>query len=139
MDGASWLDYGCGIDCVGGKASCRGGGGNAGGGFAGCTFPDDCAVLDFVQQAVDGATLGYCGDGVWVVAGNAYAHSVGAGAVRDASGDGCVVKGLVGAGGEWSALHGNDYAALELGNDAGSGFAGGRAVKYGATDWEFAG
>jgi len=36
-------------------------------------------------------------------------------------------------------MHGNDDAAMELGNDAGSGFTGGRVVEYGTADREFAG
>ena len=46
---------------------------------------------------------------------------------------------MAGAGGEWGVVHGYDDAAVELGDDAGSGFAGGSAVEYGTADRESAG
>ena len=36
-------------------------------------------------------------------------------------------------------MHRGDDVAVELGDDAGSGFAGGSAVEYGTADREFAG
>ncbi len=45
-------------------------------------------------------------------------------------------EGVGCAGGEWVAVHCVDDAAVELGDDAGSGFAGWCAVEYGAVDWE---
>ena len=38
------------------------------------------------------------------------------------------------AGGQWGVVYGHDHAAVELGDDAGSGFAGRSAVEYGAAD-----
>jgi len=50
-----------------------------------------------------------------------------------------VDEGVAGAGGEWGVVHGSDDVVVELGDDTGSGFAGGGVVEYGTADGEFAG
>ena len=52
---------------------------------------------------------------------------------------GVSLKAWLALAGEWGAVHGDDDAAVELGDDAGSGFAGGSAAEYGAADRESAG
>src|SRR5271168_966237 len=135
MDGACRLDVRGGVDCAEWRHAwhgwCFAEGRSAGGGVA-----DDCAVLDFVQQTVDGAALAYRRDCVWTGAGDVDADGVRSAAVRDATGCGGFVEGVAGAGGQRCAVYGDDHAALELGDDAGSGFAGGGAFEYGAADGE---
>ena len=46
---------------------------------------------------------------------------------------------MAGVSSEWGVVHRDYDVALELGDDAGSGFAGGGAVEYGAADRESAG
>src|ERR1700733_16319080 len=138
MDGAGRLDVRCSVDCAERRHAWRGWrfaeGRSAGGGVA-----DDCAVLDFVQQTVDGAALAYRRDCVWTGAGDVDADGVRSAAVRDAAGCGGFVESMVGAGGQRCAVYGDDHVALELGDDAGSGFAGGGGFVYGAADGERAG
>lgn len=92
--------------------------------------------LDLDQQKTSGAALACGGDGVWVGDRDADADCVGSGEVWDASGDGSFDEGMAGAGGERGVVYGDDDSAVELGNDAGSGFAGGSVVEYGAADWK---
>ena len=74
-----------------------------------------------------------------VAAWDGDADGLGAAAVWDAAGGWGVGEGMARVGGERGVVYSDDYAALELGDDPGSGFAGGSAVEYGAADWESAG
>src|ERR1700722_7583737 len=131
MDGAGRLDVRGGADCAEWRHAWRGWcfaeGRLAGGGVA-----DDRSVLDFVQQEVDGTAFAHRRYGVWNRSGDADVDGVGSAAVWDAAGGGGFAEGWAGAGGKRCALHGDDDAAVELGDDAGSGIAGGSAIEYGA-------
>src|ERR1700677_1504254 len=138
MDGAVCLDLRGGADCAEwGQAYC--GWRIAEGRPAGGVVADDCAVLDFVQQATDGTELARRRHGLWAAAGNVDADGVCSTAVWNAAGGGGFVEGMAGAGGERRAVYGDDHPAVELGDDAGSSFTGGSAFEYGAADGERAG
>jgi hypothetical protein len=89
-------------------------------------------LLDFAEQGIDAETFADRGDGVWAGGGDGDADGVCAGGVWDAAGAWGVGEGVAGAGGERGAVHGDDDAAVELGDDAGAGVAGRRVAEHGA-------
>ena len=92
-----------------------------------------------VHVAGSRAGLHGASDGVWAADWYVDADGVGSCEIWDASGSGGFVEGVAGFGGKWCFVYSDYDAALELGDDAGSGFAGGGVVEYGAVDWEPAG